>query len=157
MTLSLGNPAPNFSLPNQNNTPISLGDFSGKWLVIYFYPKDDTPGCTLEACQFTEALQDLQTLDAVVLGVSADDPQSHQDFIAKFKLKIDLLSDPAMDMIKAYSVWGEKVRNGKTSMGIHRQTFIINPQGNLAAHWLTVTPDGHAKEVQAKIKSLQGE
>ena len=91
MTVSLGNPAPNFSLPNQDNTPISLGDFAGKWLVIYFYPKDDTPGCTIEACQFTNALEDLQNLDAVVLGVSADDPQSHQDFIAKFKpFRLDL-------------------------------------------------------------------
>lgn len=156
MTLSIGNPAPNFSLLNQDDKPISLGDFAGKWLVLYFYPKDDTPGCTIEACQFTEALQDLQTLDALVLGVSADSTQSHRDFIAKFKLKISLLSDPAMDMIKAYGVWGEKVRDGKTSMGIIRQTVIINPQGIVAAHWPSVTPDGHAREVQAKITELKG-
>jgi peroxiredoxin Q/BCP len=156
MTLSLGNPAPNFSLPNQNDKPVSLGDFAGKWVVIYFYPKDDTPGCTIEACQFTEAIQDLQILDAVVLGVSADNTQSHRDFIAKFKLKIDLLSDEKMDMIKAYGVWGEKVRDGKTSMGIIRQTVLIDPQGNVAAHWPAVTPDGHALEVQAKLKELQG-
>lgn len=155
MTLSIGTPAPNFSLLNQDDKSVSLGDFAGKWIVIYFYPKDDTPGCTIEACQFTEAIKDLENLDAVVLGVSADSTQSHRDFIAKFNLKIDLLSDESMDMIKAYGVWGEKVRDGVTKMGIIRQTVLIDPQGNVAAHWPTVTPDGHALEVQAKLKELQ--
>lgn len=156
MSLTIGSPAPNFCLPNQDEKSVSLGDFAGNWLIIYFYPKDDTPGCTIEACEFSEALKDLEHANAKVLGVSADDPKSHREFMVKYKLSIDLLSDVDMQMIKAYGVWGEKVRDGKTSMGIIRQTFLIDAEGKIAYHWPTVTPQGHAREVEDKLKELRG-
>ncbi|HAI13736.1 MAG TPA: peroxiredoxin [Phycisphaerales bacterium] len=155
MSLTIGQPAPNFCLPNQDEKSISLGDLAGNWLVLYFYPKDDTPGCTIEACEFSEALKDLEHANAKVLGISADDPQSHRDFMVKYKLSIDLLSDTDMQMIKAYGVWGEKVRDGVAKMGIMRQTFLIDPDGKIAYHWPSVTPQGHAREVEAKLKELR--
>jgi len=149
-------PAPNFAIPDQNDRIVSLGDLRGQWVVLYFYPKDDTPGCTIEACEFTSGLEGFGAINAKVLGVSADSPQSHRDFIAKFKLAIDLLSDESHRMLEAYGVWGEREWQGKKYMGISRQTFIINPQGDVVHHWPTVTAKGHAEEVKAKLKELQG-
>ena len=156
MSLSTGDPAPNFCLPNQDEKSVSLGDFTGQWLILYFYPKDDTPGCTVEACEFSEALKDFMHAEAKVLGVSADDPASHREFMVKYKLTIDLISNVNMEMIKAYGVWGEKVRDGVSKMGIIRQTFLIDPQGKIAYHWPNVTPQGHAREVEDKLKELRG-
>ena len=153
--LKPGDKAPDFTLPADGGRQISLRELQGKSVVLYFYPKDDTPGCTIEACEFSEALKDLEHANAKVLGISADDPQSHRDFMVKYKLSIDLLSDTDMQMIKAYGVWGEKVRDGVAKMGIMRQTFLIDPDGKIAYHWPSVTPQGHAREVEAKLKELR--
>jgi peroxiredoxin Q/BCP len=153
---AIGSPAPAFSLLNQHDKPITPRDFAGQWAVLYFYPKDDTPGCTIEACEFTSGLEGFEQLKAKVLGVSADSTQSHRDFIAKYNLKIDLLSDPSTQMLQAYGVWGPKESQGKQTVGITRQTFIIDPKGQIAHHWPKVTAQGHAQEVRQKLTELQG-
>ena len=121
-----GMAAPNFSLPNQDNKKTSLSEFKGKWVVLYFYPKDDTSGCTIEACDFTDSLKEIEKLDAVVLGVSADSVESHQKFIVKYKLKINLLSDEQHKVIEKYGAWQLKNMYGKEYYGIVRSTFLIN-------------------------------
>jgi len=156
MSIEVGQPAPNFAVPNQNEKVVSLGDLRGKWVVLYFYPKDDTPGCTVEACEFTSGLEQFSNLEATVLGVSADNTQSHRDFIAKFDLKIDLLSDESTQMLDAYGVWGEQEWQDKKFMGISRETVLIDPKGNVAHHWPQVTAQGHADEVRAKLSELRG-
>jgi peroxiredoxin Q/BCP len=153
-SITVGQKAPDFSCKDQSGKTVSLNDYKGKWVVLYSYPKDDTPGCTKEACQFTEQQPDYSRLNAVVLGISGDDAQSHQAFIDKYKLKIPLLCDPDKKVMSAYDMYGEKVRGGKTSMGVHRKTVLINPQGKIAEYWPAVSPDGHAAEVQAKIEAL---
>ncbi len=151
---TVGQPAPAFTLSNQHGQKISLTDLKGRWVVLYSYPKDDTPGCTKEACQFTSAMNDFADLNAVVLGVSADSPADHLAFIQKFDLKIDLLSDQSKQMLQSYGLWQEKQRDGKSYMGVDRQTFVIDPQGNLAFHWPKVEPDGHADTVRKKLAAL---
>lgn len=153
-TIEVGQQAPDFSCKDHSGNTISLDDYKGKWVVLYSYPKDDTPGCTKEACQFTEQQPDFSKLNAVVLGISADDAASHQAFVDKYSLKIPLLCDPDKKVMSDYDMYGEKTRDGKTSMGVHRKTVLIDPAGKIAAHWPTVSPDGHAAEVQAKIESL---
>src|SRR6266404_8238105 len=118
--LVVGKKAPAFALKNQNDEVVKLGDLAGRWVVLYFYPKDDTPGCTTEACDFTDGLKDFEKMDAVVLGCSADSTERHRKFIAKYKLKVDLLSDPDHEVIDRYGAWGEKNLYGKVSMGIIR-------------------------------------
>ncbi len=156
MPLTLGEPAPNFALPNQHGQVVSLGDLRGQWAVLYFYPKDDTPGCTVEACEFSGALEQFAGLDCRVLGVSADNAASHQAFIDKFKLRIDLLSDETTQMLQAYGVWVRRERDGKSFMGIARQTVLIDPQGNVAHLWLQVTPAGHAQQVRETLAAVRG-
>ena len=125
--------APAFSSPNQNNNVISLSDYAGsKNVVLYFYPKDDTSGCTIEANQFTELASEFAKVDAVVLGVSKDSCESHEAFIDKFGLKVDLLADTTGELCEAYGVWQEKEKNGVRKMGIVRSTFVINKEGVLA-------------------------
>lgn len=155
MAITVGQKAPNFSLLNQDDKPVKLGDFKGRWLVLYFYPKDDTPGCTVQACDFTAGIKGFEGLDATVLGVSRDSTESHRKFIAKHKLKIQLLSDPEHEVIDAYGAWGEKNLYGKVSMGIIRSTAIIDPSGKVARHWPKVKAEGHAAEVRAALKELQ--
>lgn len=153
--LTVGKAAPAFALKNQDDEIVKLKDLAGKWTVLYFYPKDDTPGCTIEACDFTAGLKDFEKLEAQVVGCSPDSPESHRKFIAKYKLKIPLLSDPDREIIKTYGAWGEKNLYGKISEGVIRSTVIIDPKGKVAHHWPKVSAKGHADEVQEKLKELQ--
>ncbi|MDH5464789.1 MAG: peroxiredoxin, partial [Thiovulaceae bacterium] len=133
--LEIGTKAPEFCLPNQDDVEICSRDVKGKWIVLYFYPKDNTPGCTTEACDFTEAMPQYQDLDAIILGVSADSPKKHQNFIAKQNLGITLLSDESTNMMQAYDVWKLKMNYGREYMGIVRTTYIIDPNGDIVASW----------------------
>lgn len=155
--ITVGRKAPGFSLKNQNDEVVSLGDFVGRWVVLYFYPKDDTPGCTVEACDFTAGLARFEKLDAVILGCSADLPDSHRKFIARHKLKVTLLSDPDHEVMERYGAWGEKHMYGKVSRGIIRSTVIIAPDGNVAHHFPQVRAAGHAEAVREKLKELRGQ
>lgn len=147
--------APAFSVRNQHHDMISLSDYAGrKNVVLYFYPKDDTPGCTIEANQFTRLASEFAGLDTVVLGVSKDSCESHQAFIDKFGLEVDLLADTSGELCAAYGVWQEKEKNGVKKMGIVRSTFIINKDGILVDAEYGVTAEGHAQAVLEKIKAL---
>ena len=147
--------APAFTTVNQNNDSISLSDYQGKQnVVLYFYPKDDTSGCTIEANQFTELASEFANADTVVLGVSKDSCASHQAFIDKFGLKVDLLADTSGELCEAYCVWQEKEKNGVKKMGIVRSTFVINKEGMLVDVMYGVTADGHAGDILNKVKSL---
>lgn len=153
--LQANSPAPQFSTVNQDNSPVNLGDFKNKNnVVIYFYPKDDTPGCTIEANQFTELAADFANANTVILGVSKDDCDSHQAFINKFGLKIDLLADTDGKLCEDYGVWQEKEKNGVKKMGIVRSTFIIDKSGTLTDVEYGVTAEGHAKAVLEKVKTI---
>ncbi len=144
--------APDFSLSDTNGTVHTLADYKGRWLVLYFYPMDDTPGCTIEACSLRDAATELSELDADVVGVSADDAKSHQKFVAKYHLNFTLLSDPDKKVIEAYGAWGKKMF-GKE--GILRKTFIINPDGQVVKVYGRVTPLGHGDQVVDELKRLQ--
>ena len=153
--IGIGEKAPEFCLPNQDDVEICLRDLKGKWIVLYFYPKDNTPGCTTEACEFTAAVEDFEELDAVILGVSADSTQKHRSFIDKKELDITLLSDETTQMMQKYGVWQLKKNYGKEYMGIVRSTYIIDPQGNVAASWTKVRVKDHVRDVKAALASLQ--
>ncbi|RDU62360.1 MULTISPECIES: thioredoxin-dependent thiol peroxidase [Helicobacter] len=156
MELKIKDNAPLFSLPNQDNAEISLQDFQGSWVVVYFYPKDKTPGCTTEACDFRDRLEILSARGAVVLGISPDSVKSHQSFISKESLNFTLLSDTQKSVLKSYGAWGLKKLYGKEYEGVIRSTFLINPQGKIAYIWKNVKVKGHIAEVLAKLKELQG-
>ena len=148
-------PAPMFRSMNQNNQLVSLTDYAGeKNIVLYFYPKDDTPGCTIEANDFTRLVDDFAANDTVVIGVSKDSSESHCDFINKFDLKINLLADTSGELCENYGVWREREKNGVKSMAILRSTFIINKEGLLADVAYGVNHEGHAQEVLEKVKNL---
>lgn len=151
---AVGSPAPSFTLPADDGTEVSLEDFRGKKVVLYFYPKDNTPGCTVEAQGFRDLHEDFAGLDAVVLGVSRDSPKVHTGFKAKHELPFLLLSDPSADMIAAYGSWGEKKFMGKTSVGILRTTFIIDEEGKVAKYYSKVKTKTHAEEVKADLEAL---
>lgn len=153
--LRIGGSAPAFKLKNQDETPVALKDLKGQWLVVYFYPRDDTPGCTKEACQFTELIQSFNDAGATVVGVSPDNAASHQKFIGKHKLKVELLSDPEHKMMEKYGAWGLKKMYGKETMGVKRSTVLIDPKGKIAHHWKSVRADGHAAKVLEKLQELQ--
>ncbi len=153
--LKIGKKAPDFCLNNQNFEQICLKDFKGKWVVLYFYPKDDTPGCTIEAKSFSRENPDFEDIDAVILGISADDCNSHKKFAEKYKLNIRLLSDPDKNVIKKYGVWGQKTFMGRKFMGIRRTTYLIAPGGKIAFVWENVKPENHAKEVKSKLIELK--
>ena len=153
--LEIGDSAPEFCLPNQDEVEICLRDLVGKWVVLYFYPKDNTPGCTTEACDFTEALPYFEDLSAVVLGVSPDSPKKHRNFIEKKDLKITLLSDEEKEVCEKYGVWQLKKNYGREYMGVVRSTFLINPKGNIVAIWSKVRVKGHVEAVSKKIKEIQ--
>ena len=147
--------APEFNSPNQDDTIINLSDFKGdKNVILYFYPKDDTPGCTIEANQFTELASEFSAADTVVIGVSKDSCASHQAFIDKFGLKVDLLADTSGEVCSDYGVWQEKEKAGVKKMGIVRSTFLINKEGILEDVIYGVNPEGHAKEMLEKVKQL---
>jgi len=153
-TIEVGKKAPAFTLQDENGTKVSLSSLAGQWVVLYFYPKDDTPGCTVEACEFTTGLPTFDKLDAAVFGCSRDTPESHRKFIAKYKLKIKLLSDPEHAVMEKYGAWGEKNNYGKKTMGVIRSTVLIDPAGKVAHHWATVKAAGHAEQVRAKLAEL---
>lgn len=144
--------APDFSLPDSEGALHSLADYKGKWLVLYFYPKDDTPGCTVEACGFRDARDAIAELGAEVIGISKDDPSSHEKFKAKHTLNFTLLSDPGGSTIETYESWGPKMFGRE---GILRRTFIINPAGNVVKIFGRVTPLGHGEQVINTLKTLQ--
>ncbi|MBE3555810.1 MAG: thioredoxin-dependent thiol peroxidase [Firmicutes bacterium] len=150
-----GTPAPDFSLPGQDGNTHSLHEWQGKYVVLYFYPKDMTPGCTREACGFRDALAALQPLNAVVVGISRDSIASHEKFAAKYELPFLLLSDPDHQVAEAYGVWQEKKNYGKTSMGVVRTTFILDPQGRIAKIFPKVKVDGHVEKVIEALQQLQ--
>lgn len=147
--------APDFCLPNQDDIEICLRDLKGKWIVLYFYPRDNTPGCTTEACEFTQAAPDFSELDAVILGVSADSTKKHRNFIEKKELGITLLSDEETTMMQEYGVWQLKKNYGKEYMGIVRSTYIIDPNGILKAVWEKVRVKEHVAKVQEKLQELR--
>ena len=151
-TLTEGQRAPDFTAETDKNETVSLKDFAGKHLVLYFYPKDDTPGCTVEACAFRDNMAVLEQEDAVVLGVSLDGVESHQKFRDKFELPFTLLADPEHNVADAYGVYGKQSFKGHEYMGVARATFIIGPDGTLEKIWPEVIPDGHAAEVLAWLR-----
>ncbi len=147
--------APEFSSKNQDNQLLELSSFKGKkHVVLYFYPKDDTPGCTIEANDFTRLAADFAAHDAVVIGVSKDSCVSHADFINKFDLKLDLLADESGEVCESYDVWQEKEKNGVKKMAILRSTFIINKEGDLAEAMYGVSHEGHAQAILEKVQQL---
>ena len=144
--------APDFTLPNQDGVPVSLRDFRGKQVVLYFYPKDNTPGCTRQACAFAGAYGEFAALDAVVIGISKDSPASHQRFAEKYSLPFLLLAAPELTAIQAYGVWQEKKLYGKVSMGVVRTTFLIDREGRIQKVMPKVKPDTNAAEVLACLR-----
>jgi peroxiredoxin Q/BCP len=155
--LETGKKAPDFTLEADDGQKIKLSSLRGNPVVLYFYPKDDTPGCTKEACSFRDRKQDLAELGAIVLGVSPDDVASHGKFRDKFSLNFPLLADPEHKVAEKYGAWGEKTSYGKTSMGIRRSTFLIDPQGVIRKVWTSVKPEGHDEQVIAALKELLAE
>ena len=149
--LKIGQKAPAFALPNQDGKIMRLSDFKGKKVVLYFYPKDDTPGCTKESCAFRDGLDEIQDSGAVVLGISGDSVDSHKKFAKKFNLNFPLLSDEKKTVLQAYGVWKEKSLYGRKFMGIERTTFIIDEQGKLDDIFEKVKVDGHLEEVLAEL------
>lgn len=145
-------PAPDFTLPDISGHPHSLKDYAGKWVILYFYPKDDTPGCTTEACSLRDARDTLAEMGAEIIGVSKDDANSHEKFKAKYSLNFTLLTDTNKQAIEAYGAWGKKMFGTE---GILRKTFIINPEGQVVKVYGRVTPMGHGEQVVADLKKLQ--
>ena len=153
-TIKEGDTAPDFSLPSTSGETISLSDFKGKQaVVLYFYPKDSTPGCTVEACSFRDNLADVQSHGAAVLGVSPDSVKSHASFTQKQNLNFPLLADTDRDLARAYGVWVEKKQYGRTFMGIERSTFLIDKDGKIKKIWRKVTPKTHVADVIEALKS----
>jgi len=147
----IGKKAAAFCLPDADGTSICLDKFRGKWVVLYFYPRDNTPGCTIEAMQFNAALEKFTDLGAQVIGVSADTSESHQKFAEKHNLSILLLSDTDHTVLKAYDSWKPKTMFGREFLGIQRDTFLIDPEGTIVAVWRKVSPKGHAEEVKVVL------
>jgi thioredoxin-dependent peroxiredoxin len=154
--LEVGQIAPEFALVDQDGISRSLADAQGKWLVLFFYPRDDTAGCTKEACAFRDGLPRFEGLDAVVWGVSADDAKSHRKFVDKYGLNFPLLVDPEKQVLEGYGAWVEKRMYGKTYMGVQRITYLIDPKGVVAYVWPKVQPEAHADEVAAALEALRG-
>lgn len=154
--LQQGQLAPAFSLPDASGAAVSLADLRGQWVVIYFYPRDNTPGCTREACEFTAQAEAFAQRGARVVGISPDSPASHRRFADKHGLNITLLSDADRTVLRQYGAWGTKTLYGKKHEGVIRSTVLVDPQGRVAWHWAKVSPAGHADEVLAKLAELQG-
>src|SRR6476469_5242203 len=150
-----GKKAPAFTLKDQNGKTHRLSDYEGKHVVLYFYPKDDTPGCTTEACSFRDNLTELQKRGVVVLGVSTDSVKSHDKFVDKFKLTFPLIADESKQIVEAYNAWGEKSFMGRKYMGTHRVTFLIGPDGKIKKIWPKVKPSEHVAEILEALLSTQ--
>ncbi len=151
--LQIGDIAPDFSLPADGGNQVTLSSFKGQKLVIYFYPKDDTPGCTTESCGFNDALNAFKKLNTAIIGISKDSVAKHDKFKAKYKFDFPLASDEESDVCERYGVWQEKSMYGKTYMGIERSTFLIDENGKIAHIWRKVKVPGHVDEVQAAAQS----
>jgi peroxiredoxin Q/BCP len=149
--LEVGRRAPGFTLISQRGEKVSLKDFAGQRVVLYFYPADDTPGCTKEACQFNDELKEFRNLTVTVLGVSPDDATSHVAFQKKYGLRFDLLSDPEKSVMAKYGAYGEKMMYGKKVVGVVRSTFVIGPSGKIEHAFYGVRADGHAQKVLATL------
>ncbi len=154
--LKIGDEAPGFCLPDAEKGRVCLKDHRGKWVALYFYPKDNTKGCTMEALEFTAAEDDFNARGAVVIGVSPDSPESHTKFIEKHGLGITLLSDTEKEMLTGYGVWQKKRMYGREYMGVVRSTYLIDPEGKIACIWPKVKVAGHADAVMEKLVELQG-
>src|SRR6516162_2725351 len=152
--LKVGQKAPDFTALNDLGEKVKLSDLKGKKVVLYFYPKDDTPGCTREACAFRDQHAALKKLGAAVVGISADDVESHQQFRDKYRLNFPLLADPDHEVAEKYGVWREKNMYGKKFMGIQRSTYLIDADGKVAKLWKSVKVDGHDEQVLAALKAL---
>ena len=151
--LEPGTQAPTFTLDDSAGRPVSLGDFAGRHVILYFYPRDDTPGCTKEACAFRDGWDELQALGAVVLGVSADDAESHRKFASKYRLPFTLLSDPDHRVMRAYGAYGEKTMYGRKVVGVIRSTVWIGPDGRVRHHWARVANAAvHPEKVLAALR-----
>ena len=150
--LKIGDPAPEFTLPDQDGNPVSLKDFAGKKVILYFYPRDNTPGCTRQAQAFAAAYAQFQAMDVAVIGISKDSTASHQRFAQKYELPFLLLSDPQLTAIQAYGVWQEKKMYGKVSMGVVRTTFLIDQSGRIEQIMPKVKPDTNAQQVLDLLK-----
>lgn len=146
--------AKGFNLPDEKGKFHKLSDYSGRWVVLYFYPKDDTPGCTKEACGFRDGLSQLEKLGVIVLGVSKDSPKSHQKFKEKYHLNFPLLSDESKEVMQAYGAWGEKSFMGRKFMGTLRKTYLIDPSGEVKKIYEKVDPTKHASEILADVKNF---
>jgi thioredoxin-dependent peroxiredoxin len=150
-----GDKAPAFSLPDQDGKSVALKDLKGKPAIIYFYPADDTPGCTKEACQFNDNLTAFKRSGVTVIGISPDNAAKHQRFREKYGLKFSLLSDPAHSVMEAYGAWGEKTLYGKKTTGVIRSTFLVNDKGVISRAWYNVRADGHAEKVLEELRSTK--
>jgi thioredoxin-dependent peroxiredoxin len=150
-----GDPAPDFALPAADGTTVRLGDLRGRYAVVYFYPKDDTTGCTKEALDFTERKSEFDALGAQILGISPDSMKAHAKFAAKHGLEVTLLADPERVAIEAYGVWAEKKMYGRAYMGVERSTFLIGPDGTVLNSWRGVKIPGHAADVLDALKKRQ--
>ncbi len=155
-SISLGAKAPDITLPDQDGTIQSLADRRGKWVLVYFYPRDDTPGCTVEACGLRDAWREFRAQDIEVFGISADSAKRHRKFADKFELPFTLLADEEKQVIRAYGAWGKKKFMGREFDGILRQSFLINPAGKIAKIYSKVKPAEHAAEVLADVQALSG-
>ena len=153
--ISIGNNAPQFTLSTNGEGQFSVADAAGKYLILYFYPKDDTPGCTKEAIGFSEASTAFDAQNAMVVGVSRDTVKKHDKFVGKYDLRIPLISDEEGSLCEAFSTWVEKSMYGKTYMGIERATFLISPDGKVLHIWRKVKVPGHVEEVLAQLQSLK--
>ena len=154
MTLKIGEAAPLFEVKNDQDANVALSDFKGKNIVLYFYPKDDTPGCTIEAQDFTKKIKDFENLDTVILGVSRDSVKKHCNFIAKYNLAFNLLSDDSEEVCNLYGVMKQKSMFGKKYMGIERSTFLIDKLGKISQIFRSVKVNGHVEEVLASVKKI---
>lgn len=154
-TLNVGAAAPPIVLPDENGTQHNLADQRGRWMVVYFYPNDDTPGCTTEACAFQDAEEDVRVAGATVWGISPNDAESHRKFKEKHGLTFTLLCDEDHAVAEAYGAWGLKTSFGQTKMGLIRSTVLVDPEGKVAAVWPKVSPEGHPSEVLAALSEIK--
>lgn len=155
MYKKVGAKAPAFKAPDQNGVVRSLKEYAGKWVILYFYPKDDTPGCTKEACSFRDGFAKFKRAGVEIIGVSVDSVKKHAKFVEKYTLPFTLLADEEKKIVEAYGVWGKKKFMGREYMGINRVSYLINPEGKIAKVYETVKPDEHADEVLADVKALK--
>ena len=154
MKLKQGDRAPEFILSDQNGKKLKLSDFKGQWVLVYFYPRDNTPGCSKEACAFRDSFKEYEKIEAKVIGISTDSVESHGKFVKKYQLPFPLLADEDKKAVAQYGVWGMKKFIGKEYMGTIRMSFLINPKGNIAKIYEKVKPADHAKEVLKDLKEI---